>query len=195
MKTLPKILLALTAVAALSVAYPARANFIATINQVGANVDVTGSGTIDLTGLSFFILTSVGAAISPDIGALALASGNILVYTGVSGPTSFGSGGFTAPSSNSGNAVGIDGFDGHLFVPQGYVSGTSLSATSTYNNATFASLGITPGTYTWTWGTGVHADSFTLQIGAAGVPDGGSTVSLLGCALLGLAALRRKLGC
>jgi protein with PEP-CTERM/exosortase system signal len=27
------------------------------------------------------------------------------------------------------------------------------------------------------------------------VPDGGSTVSLLGCALLGLAALRRKLGC
>jgi VPDSG-CTERM motif len=26
------------------------------------------------------------------------------------------------------------------------------------------------------------------------VPDGGSTVSLLGCALLGLAALRRKLG-
>jgi hypothetical protein len=30
---------------------------------------------------------------------------------------------------------------------------------------------------------------------AATVPDGGSTVSLLGCALLGLAALRRKLGC
>ena len=28
-----------------------------------------------------------------------------------------------------------------------------------------------------------------------GVPDGGSTVSLLGCALLGLAALRRKLSC
>jgi hypothetical protein len=27
------------------------------------------------------------------------------------------------------------------------------------------------------------------------VPDGGTTISLLGCALLGLAALRRKLGC
>jgi len=27
------------------------------------------------------------------------------------------------------------------------------------------------------------------------VPDGGSTVSLLGCALLGLAALRQKLSC
>jgi len=56
------------------------------------------------------------------------------------------------------------------------------------------SLGVTPGTYTWTWGTGVHADSFTINAGV-GVPDAGSTVSLLGFALLGLAALRRKLSC
>jgi|SRR6266403_3281088 len=195
MKPLPKILLALTAVAALSVAYPARANFIATINQVGTNVDVTGSGTIDLTALSFITPAAAGAAILPSGAYLVLATGNVAVYTGFSGPTSFGSGGVTFASSTGGNAVGIAGHDGELFVPEGYVSGTSLSATSMYSNATFASLGITPGTYTWTWGTGVHADSFTLQIGAAGVPDGGSTVSLLGCALLGLAALRRKLSC
>jgi hypothetical protein len=62
----------------------------------------------------------------------------------------------------------------------------------TFDNATFASLGVTPGTYEWTWGAGAN-QNFTLQIGA--VPDGGSTVSLLGCALLGLAALRRKLSC
>jgi len=65
----------------------------------------------------------------------------------------------------------------------------------TFNNATFASLGLTPGTYTWTWGTGLLNQNFTLIIGRAGVPDGGSSVSLLGFALLGLAALRRKLGC
>jgi len=56
---------------------------------------------------------------------------------------------------------------------------------------------VTPGTYVWTWGTGLANQNFTLQIGLVGVPgvpDGGSTVSLLGCALLGLAALRRKLG-
>ena len=80
-----------------------------------------------------------------------------------------------------------------LFVPSGYLSGNPLSGTSTYNNATFASLGVTPGTYVWSWGTGLPNQNFTLQIGPAGVPDGGSTVSLLGCALLGLAALRRKL--
>jgi hypothetical protein len=65
----------------------------------------------------------------------------------------------------------------------------------TFNNATFASLGVTPGTYKRTWGTGLPNQNFTLQIGAATVPDGGSTVSLLGFALFALAALRRKLGC
>ena len=58
-----------------------------------------------------------------------------------------------------------------------------------------ASLGLTPGTYEWTWGTGMDADSFTLQIGPAGVPDTGSTLSLLSFASLGLVALRRKLRC
>jgi hypothetical protein len=61
----------------------------------------------------------------------------------------------------------------------------------TFNNATLASLGVTPGTYVWSWGTGLANQNFTLRI----VPDGGSTVSLLGFALLGLAALRRKLSC
>jgi hypothetical protein len=51
-------------------------------------------------------------------------------------------------------------------VPTGYVSGAALSNTSTYDNATFASLGVTPGAYVWTWGSGAHIDSFTLVIGA-----------------------------
>jgi len=33
------------------------------------------------------------------------------------------------------------------------------------------------------------------DVSVVGVPDGGSTVSLLGFGLLGLAALRRKLRC
>jgi hypothetical protein len=85
-----------------------------------------------------------------------------------------------------------------LLVPQGYASGAGLSDSMTFNNATFASLGVTPGTYVWTWGTGLENQNFTLQIGSVGVPgvpDGGSTVSLLGFALLGLTALRRKFSC
>ena len=40
--------------ARLGITQSARANFIATMNQVGTNVVATGSGTIDLTGLTFF---------------------------------------------------------------------------------------------------------------------------------------------
>jgi hypothetical protein len=76
--------------------------------------------------------------------------------------------------------------------PTSFGSGNVFLANST---ASFAILGLTPGTYVWTWGTGLPNQNFTLQIGGAGVPDSGSTVSLLGCALLGLAAFRRKLSC
>ena len=71
----------------------------------------------------------------------------------------------------------------------------ALSRQRDLNSATFASLGVTPGTYIWRGGLDYANQNFTLIIGGAGVPDGGSTVSLLGFGLLGLAALRRRLGC
>jgi len=191
------ILLVLTAVAALSVAYPARANYIVTLEQIGSNVVATGSGSINLTGLSAFLAGNQGPAfMNPIIGIISTGTTGfaaVVDYTGLSGPTSFGSGGATFASSGSGDRVAIAGIEQGLIVPQGYHSGNAPMDSSTYNNATFASLGVTPGTYEWTGGTGADADSFTLQIGAAGVPDGGSTVSLLGFASLGLAAVRRKL--
>jgi len=50
-----------------------------------------------------------------------------------------------------------------LGVPHGYVSGATLSDSMTFNNATFASLGVTPGTYVWTWGTGLENQNFTFR--------------------------------
>jgi hypothetical protein len=116
-------------------------------------------------------------------------------YIGFTGPASFGSGGEFPASFGSGDLFLLSAPFGSLDVPRGYVSGAALSSTATWNGATLASLGVTPGTYVWTWGTGLPNQNVTLIIGGAGVPDGGTTVSLLGFALLGLAALRRKLGC
>ena len=185
------------AVTSLFSVHPAQAYGV-TLEQVGSNVVANGSGPINLTGLNSdiqglildgTIIANIGLIITGPFGVFAHG------FSGITGPTSFGSGGFSLPNSGSGDIVGISGFFGRLVVPQGYVSGNPLTNTMTFSNATFASLGVTPGTYVWTWGTGLPNQNFTLIIGGAGVPDAGSTVSLLGCALLGLAAVRRKLGC
>ncbi len=66
------------------------------------------------------------------------------------------------------NAVaGVAGSGGLLGVPLAYVSGAALSSSMEFAGQTFASIGVTPGTYTWTWGSGISVDSLTVQIGRA----------------------------
>jgi hypothetical protein len=59
-----------------------------------------------------------------------------------------------------------------------------------FDNQTFDTMGLRPGFYAWTWGTGVQ-DSLNLNIA---VPEPGSTLLLLGAGLACLGFLRRKLG-
>jgi hypothetical protein len=92
----------------------------------------------------------------------------------LSGPSNFGSGGPATASSGTGDLFGVtvNLRELNLILPTGYSSGSTLSGTSTYAGSTFASLGMTPGTYVWTWGSGANADSFTLRIvSAAAVPE------------------------
>jgi VPDSG-CTERM motif len=205
MKALPKKLLPLTlfgiAVTLLLYVRPAQA-YTVTLEQIGSNVVATGSGAFDLTGLTFLTSGQVSGfpGVAPSDGIIHTGPTGLVnfdAYIGFTGPSSFGSGGLAVLTNiGSGDPVGIDALV-QLYLPLGYVSGSALSSSATFNNATLASLGVTPGTYVWTWGTGVD-QRFTLQIGSVGVPgvpDGGSTVSLLGFALFGLAALRRKLSC
>ena len=122
-------------------------------------------------------------------------------YTGFMGPTSFGSGsGFVAADVNTGDTAGIIGnssFYGitNLWVPFGYVSEAALLGTETYDNASFASLGVTPGTYVWTWGAGAD-QSFTLEISkVANVPEP-AALAMFGFGMLLVGAfvgLRRRM--
>ena len=185
----PTVLVALASVVFCAVLiHPAEAGYIVTLQQVGPDVVATGGGPIDLTGLSSGGSGGSSAGMVPiggtiNTGPLAIQND---AYLGIiSGPTSFGSGTVTLASSGSGDFVGMFGGGVAVLVPVGYASGAALADTSTYSGATFATLGVTPGTYVWTWGTGVN-QNFTLQIGAAGVPDSGSTFGLL---FLSLAAL------
>ena len=208
MKALPKKLLPLTvfaiAVTSFFCVRPAQAGYIVTLQQVGANVVATGSGAFNLNGLTFvdsriatnqaLVIANSGVIQTAPTGLV-----NVDEYNGFTGPTSFGSGGVHLANTSSGDFVSIfasgEFFFQDIFLPTTYVSNAALSDSMTFNNQTLASLGVTPGTYVWTWGTGLPNQNFTLIIGRAGVPDGGSTVSLLAFAFLGLAALRRKLSC
>src|SRR6188472_2884259 len=162
MNALPKKLLPLTlfaiAVTSLFFVRPAQA-YIVTLQQVGSNVVANGSGAINLTGLTFPIPSLTLAEVNGGDGVIITGPhgfGLVDQYTGFMGPPSFGSGGPFAPNTGSGDFVGISGgiMFPFLLVPQGYASGAALSDSMTFNNATFASLGVTPGTYVWTWGTG-----------------------------------------
>jgi hypothetical protein len=161
--------------ACLGIRQSAQAGYIVTLQQVGPDVVATGSGPIDLTGLSIVghgIITD--AEMEPANGGIFTGQPGLSdVYQGtITGPTSFGSGSLAIPNSASGDMVGIiDAVSGgHLLaVPPGYVSGNALLDMATYSGKTFATLGVTPGTYVWTWGTGAN-QNFTLQIGTAVSP-------------------------
>ncbi len=183
--------LAALAFAIVSSAPSAQAGYIVTFRQVGPDVVATGSGPIDLTGLDTLFPTTGTSQVVP-FGAYIFTgptgSNPVQPYGGggISGPTSFGSGFGTLADSGSGDLVGIFGLGHLLFVPLGYVSGSPLSDTATYDSASFASLGLTPGIYEWTWGTGVN-QNFTVRI----VPDSGSTFGLLFVGLVALFGVTR----
>jgi hypothetical protein len=166
---------------------PAQAGYVVDLTQQGSNVVATGSGPIDLTGLSFFANEGIGAQLDPEFGNIGTGptSGRADFYSGLTGPRSFGSRGFIFASSGSGDLVGISGSSSLLLVPSGYTSGTSLSDTATYLSQTFSSLGVTPGTYEWMWGSGAN-QNFTLVIGAAAIAEPSTwAMMLLGFAGLG----------
>jgi hypothetical protein len=166
---LAKLALAAVLVAGgLSVATEAHAAYTVRLVQVGADVVANGSGTLNLAGFyrggagggsglyakgAVFGIGPVGTSIDEDA-----------YGASVTGPTSYGTGDYVSPSAGSGDLVEIYRTTGYIYVYRGYVSGSPLASTAVWKGATIASLGLTPGTYTWTWGSGANADSFTLII-------------------------------
>ena len=157
--------------AALFCGCAANARVIMMLEQVGPNVVGTGSGTIDPAGLSFLHNGGSAPGIGPGDGELVVGQFMaIAFYTGFSGPASFGSiVGSTHVSTSSGDQLGINASGSAvplIFVPEDYVSGSELSGTATWDNTTLVGLHVTPGIYTWRWGSGEHTDSLRLLLGS-----------------------------
>lgn len=193
---LKKFLFAVVCCSALS---PAFAALTFRLTEVGGNVVLTSSGSVNTAALTQNGggFCGAGGIVAASGAGLCSGAAGLMSYTSIAGPTSFGPGGATAGNSTSGDSVGVVGQTGEVLLPLGYVSGSALSGTATFTGATLASLGVTPGIYTWTFGAGAGADSVVLIAGAAvsNVPTLSEwalvlLAGLLGCMSLG--ALRRR---
>jgi len=188
MRTLRPVLLALTAVAALSFACPAKANLITNPGFENGH---------DGWGDQFSVITFPAAAHSGKNFAAFVFNNDVAVQsvaatTGATYTISFFASSVDVGQNGSGtlNATwgGTTVFS-HLF-----------SGTSGYAEYTFNVTAVSPSTSLAFFSSGMQSffnirlDDISMEL-ANGVPDGGTTVSLLGCALVGLAGLRRKLGC
>lgn len=181
--------LALAAIGLAATAPRANAAYIITINQVGNDVVATGSGSIDTADLTGPNSASWSGMVMPSAGGVWVGSqSGTAVWSGIIGPQSIGPGGRTVASSNSGELTGIFGQPHVLYVPTGYISNSTLSGTSTWSNTTITNLGLTSGTYIWTWGSGADADAFTVNVAAVPEPASFAVVMLPAT----LALVRRK---
>jgi len=144
-------------------------NFNVTVSQVGPNVVWNGSGSFNLSALSFVGVGTTGAGFNGNQAIWAIGPNsvnNIDQYSGVTTyPSSFGTGG-VGVTSTSGSTFGIlTGGGGRLlYVPTGYVSNTTISGSATYSSQTISSMGLTPGVYTWSWGTGGNTSTLVMTI-------------------------------
>jgi len=158
-----------------------------TLSEAGGNVELTATGTANLTGLTFNSSQLCGfeGLVAANTAALCVGtrtSGNRRQYDGLTGPSNFGTGGFV--SSTTGTGDGIAFTPTSLQLPTLYVSGDPLNATATFSGRTLVSMGVTPGTYTWTYGTN---DTVVLTVtGGAGVAN---VPTLSEYALMALAGL------
>ncbi len=157
--------------------------------ESGNDVIAQGQGSINTAALPFVFQATTSPLSWSGNGLLYFGGtpgGAFDVFGGVTGPTSYGTrlGSITATSS-TGPFLGIVGIQSRIAVPVGYVSGTSMTSTSTWTGTTLAALLATPGTYTWTWGAGATADSFTLLVGVT-PPKPASIPTLSEWSLIGM---------
>lgn len=213
------ILAAIAAGGLAATAERARADFVFSMAQVGSDVVLTGQGSMYVNELFNDMLpepTLIRPQVNPGAPSVSLSVltlDTVDAYTiilgepdlpfTITGPNNFGTGGAgNGAEGGSSDSFGF-GFAGSgsdrrfsIFVPQGYAGSTLpalLENSTTFFNQTYASLGIAPGSYSWTMTSALEplTESISLTVAPAPIPLP-PTALLLAGGLVALAALRRR---
>jgi len=188
--------LALLIVSALTPA--AHAQLTITLFESGSDVVAVASGSLDLTGLtaaqtgtSLGLISTVsdasGLVVGPNVGT------SITAYMIPTVDFLFaGSANYLVATSGSGilaGALNAEGVGSYIYAQTDYVSGATISSTSTWQDTSLATLGIALGTYVWSWdGASPGSGSITLNV----VPEPSTYAAILGAVALGAVLLRRR---
>jgi hypothetical protein len=175
----------------------AKAGLIYSITESGGNVvvNISGSVNFDSTLGYEYASSDFRRAVFPSNGHIrinAYPEGQnrlLYVYAINSFFTPFGSGGETSFTSTTGDPFGL--FNAGIGVSPNYLSGDPLSATGTINGATFASLGITPGTFVTSFSNPTSGVSDTVTV-IAQVPEPCGLILGLTAGVAGLFVRRRR---
>lgn len=151
----------------------AEAGVIINFTQEGDDVMARANGWIDLNDLSFDGGRVVNAAVGAYTSYVVFGPpgepdwSNPWPWFGyyfagdISGPADFGGGDFISPTSVTGEMFG---FWAPYYIIISFFSSGYIDCAATWENSTIGSLGLDPGTYVYTWGSGDHADSITVNI-------------------------------
>lgn len=169
------------------------ANGAIVMNIVESNGDVvasTSGGTLDLSSLVYYGTSNAGGVVNPEYGGFRIGSGGFDLYAGGALQKGIlGTGSHTFSTFDTGSSVGFSGLLPGVSVPEGYVSGNPIDpASSTWQSESLQSLGLSSGSYLFSWGTGQNADSITLRV----IPEP-SAVLLAGLGAIGLFSARRRI--
>jgi hypothetical protein len=154
-------------------------NYYVRVFEDGPNVVMSGSGVIDYTDLFQFVnLQAIDSYVYPGSRQILIGSDSNVSelnrYDPISGitftsPVSFGSGPQIFGDTSTGSPFGVGG-NSFILLPSTYTSGSFMTGSTIYNGKTISSLGLTPGSYDWTWGSGSTFYKFTLEIVAPPTP-------------------------
>lgn len=182
---------------AVVLASPSHAGLLVTIQESGSNVTATLSGsfatlpTPSQTGVSpsyrayfqpkyfsssIFYANTTPSTTDPEI-SNRYAFDQIFPSFGVTGP-------LEADTTTVNTRLGF--FDDRLFLPQAYTLGTPFTGAMTWNNASIASLGLTPGVYSSSLTGGDAGATVTINV----VPEP-TSVALLAIGAVGILGWRR----